>query len=197
MNQSWSTSPSLIQRVQSHDAKAWQQLCDIYAPLVYSWVRKANVEGASAEDLVQETFLAVFSGIKRFRRDRPEHSFRGWLLTVTRNEIRAWYRRLEKQVAVGEGGTEAQARIHQVVAWVESDDDSNAILNDPTVEQELLRRAANLIQQDFESKTWQAFWRSTVDGLPTRDIAEDLQMTTVAVRQAKFRVLARLREVLE
>src|SRR5262249_8940065 len=58
----------------------------------------------------------------------------------------------------------------------------------------LLHRALELIRGDFEERTWQAFWRSTVDGRPASDIAADLGTTVDAVYQAKARVLRRLRE---
>jgi len=51
-----------------------------------------------------------------------------------------------------------------------------------------------VIQQDFEPKTWDIFWRSSVLGHRTSEIAEEYQMTGRAVRQAKHRVMNRLRE---
>jgi len=32
-------------------------------------------------------FRAVYVNLDRFRKDRPEDSFRGWLRTITRNKI--------------------------------------------------------------------------------------------------------------
>jgi RNA polymerase sigma-70 factor (ECF subfamily) len=61
----------------------------------------------------------------------------------------------------------------------------------------LIRRAAELVRDDFEPKTWQAFWRLAVENQPARDIAADLGMTADAVYQAKARVLRRLREELD
>lgn len=59
---------------------------------------------------------------------------------------------------------------------------------------EVLMRAAELIRGDFEERTWQAFWLSTVENLPSDEISVRLNMTANAIRQARFRVLARLRE---
>jgi RNA polymerase sigma-70 factor, ECF subfamily len=59
---------------------------------------------------------------------------------------------------------------------------------------EVLMRAAELIRGDFEERTWQAFWLSTVENLPSDEISVRLSMTANAIRQARFRVLARLRE---
>ena len=67
----------------------------------------------------------------------------------------------------------------------------------PEIESELTRRALNLIQTEFEERSWLAFWRSAVDGHATTAIADDLGMTAKAVRQAKYRVLRRLREEMD
>jgi DNA-directed RNA polymerase specialized sigma24 family protein len=53
------------------------------------------------------------------------------------------------------------------------------------------------VQAEFEERTWQAFWRATIDEEPTADIAADLGMSAGAVRKAKFRVLRRLRSEFE
>jgi len=61
---------------------------------------------------------------------------------------------------------------------------------------EVLMRAAEMIRGDFEERTWQAFWLSTVESLPPEEISLRLSMTANAIRQARFRVVARLREFL-
>ena len=80
--------------------------------------------------------------------------------------------------------------------YVAADSTLNEIDPEDTAEAELIRRAANLVQGDYDEKTWQAFWRVTVDGHSSTEVANDLEMTPNAVRQAKFRVLHRLREML-
>jgi len=52
------------------------------------------------------------------------------------------------------------------------------------------------IRAEFESRTWQAFWRTTVDGRAPAHVAEDLEMSVAAVYMAKSRVLCRLRQVM-
>jgi len=58
----------------------------------------------------------------------------------------------------------------------------------------LMSRALEAIRGDFQQNTWQAFLRTTVQGQSAVDVASELQMTARAVRQAKHRVLQRLRE---
>jgi RNA polymerase sigma-70 factor (ECF subfamily) len=50
-----------------------------------------------------------------------------------------------------------------------------------------------MIRSEFQERTWSAFWRLTVEGHCAAEIAADLDMKTNAVRQAKFRIMQRLR----
>ena len=193
---SWTTSLSLIEQARTDDPDAWRRLCDIYSPMVYGWARRAGLKEEDAADIVQDVFRIVARTIGRFRNDRPGDTFRGWLLTITRNEIRGWIRRHTKQPAQGVGGSEAKVALEQIPDWVVSDVNAEEFPVDQTTQQELIRRAAELVRRDFEPRTWQAFWRSAVEGHDTSEIAAELQLTPNAVRQAKFRVLARLRETL-
>ena len=60
----------------------------------------------------------------------------------------------------------------------------------------LFARALNLIRAEFQESTWEAFWRTTVEDQPAKDVAADLGISPGAVRVAKCRVLQRLREEL-
>ena len=46
----------------------------------------------------------------------------------------------------------------------------------------------------FQETTWQAFWRTAVEGEPAAEAARALGLSVGAVYVAKSRVLARLRE---
>jgi DNA-directed RNA polymerase specialized sigma24 family protein len=65
------------------------------------------------------------------------------------------------------------------------------------VDTSLMLRALEIIRPEFEDRTWQAFWRATVDGHTAAEIAQDLGMTPRAVRQANYRVRRRLRRDLD
>ena len=92
------------------------------------------------------------------------------------------------------GGTEAQLRFAELPEEEPVTDPSIAAgdgQNSPFL------GALQLVQGEFEERTWHAFWRATVDGHATADIAADLGMSVNAVRLAKSRVLRRLRGELE
>lgn len=183
------TSYGLLSLLQIKSTAGWSRFTEIYSPIVYGWARRAGLQDTDAADITQEVFRSVVRGIGGFE-NRSNGSFRGWLWTITRNHMRIWFRK-QKQTPTALGGT--NHGLQQLPDWT----DSEVIPNENAVRDELIRRAATAVQSDFAPKTWQAFWRSTVDGHTSTEIAKDLGMTANAVRQARFRVLTRLRDFVE
>ena len=181
-----STSLSLLQRIRNREEDAWRRLLHLYSPLVLHWCKRRDVSGQDAEDVLQEVFQAVAGGLDGFRRDRPGDTFRGWLHGITRNKLLDHFRRLEKHLQAT-GGTDAQRRL-QEVAEEETPEDPPDVLGS------LYHRALELVRAEFEPRTWEAFWRSAVEGHDTSTIAADLGVTSAAIRKAKSRILHRLRQ---
>jgi RNA polymerase sigma-70 factor (ECF subfamily) len=172
------------------DQAAWVRLTNLYGPLLDQWCLRAGLQAADAADVKQDVFAAVLSGIGGFRRDRPGDTFRGWLYTVTRNKIRDRVRRAD---VAGAGGTDAQLRL----ASLPADEPEQEPPADPDSERGLYLQAIEMIRGEFEPKTWEAFWKVTIDGRSAADVAEDLGMSPNAVYLARSRVLRRLREEFE
>ena len=172
-----------------HDPEAWRRLSRLYVPLVYRWVRQAGLQESDAADVGQEVFMTVAARISDFRRDRPGDSFRGWLWGITSIKLKEFFR---KRGASPEafGGTEAHARIEAVADQPPEESDADQVAQ---IRSAVVHRALELVRVEFEEKTWRAFWRCTIDEQKSTDVAEELQMTPQAVRQAKHRVLSRLR----
>ena len=121
------TSMSLIDQVRSENAEAWSKLAHIYYPLVFHWAKRAGMQDSDAADIVQDVFSIVFKSISRFHKDRPADTFRGWLWTITRNEIRGWFRKQKAMQAKARGGTDANLRISSVADWVNDDSEIHEI----------------------------------------------------------------------
>jgi RNA polymerase sigma-70 factor (ECF subfamily) len=198
-----STSSSLLQRVREGDQDAWSRLVAWAGPLVLYWCRQAGVPPEDRDDLFQEVFLAVSSHVARFRRDRPGDSFRGWLLTITRSKMADLARRrLQQPRAVG--GSQAYQRLLEVGEQPEALPPSEppsgvevaggSASCTPPAGDPLLQGALAALRPEFEERSWQAFWRTAVDGLSAPEAAAELGMTPAAVRKARSRVLARLRQ---
>ena len=187
-----STSSSLLDRVKANDQDAWRWLVKLYSPLVLFWCRRAGVRPDDRRDTFQEVFRAVAAHVGQFHRDQPGDSFRAWLRTITTNKVNDYFRRRSRQPDAL-GGSTAQRRLSEVPeSEVLSVDDGTAA----TEEALLMRQALALIRPEFEERTWAAFWQTMFGGQSSSVAAEALGMTAAAVRQAKSRVMRRLREEL-
>ncbi len=186
------TSSSLIGHVKADEAGAWERLVTLYAPLVHHWCRRWSLQEEDLADVFQEVFKSLVVHIGEFRREREGDTFRGWLFRITRNKVFDHFRRHGREAEAG-GGTEAWARISQLPApeATEAADPAEA-----EAMRRLFLRGLELIRNEFEERTWQAFWRTSVEGRAPREVALELSMSSGAVRVAKSRVLQRLREEL-
>jgi RNA polymerase sigma-70 factor (ECF subfamily) len=182
------TSLSLLARARANDADAWRRLSDLYRPLVLSWCGRGGVPAADAEDVAQEVFAAAAAGLAHFRRDRPGDTFRGWLRAVTRNQALLYFRRAKRNPGA-KGGSDAWRDLQAV-----ADPLADAPEDDAAEVSALYRRALEQVRGEFEERTWRAFWLTVVEGRVTAALAAELGVTPAAVRQAKSRVLRRLKE---
>jgi RNA polymerase sigma-70 factor, ECF subfamily len=73
----------LVRRLQKRDPQALGELYDKYGRLAYALIYRIVRDAATAEDLVQETFLRVWNRSQGFDADRG--ALGGWLLAVARN----------------------------------------------------------------------------------------------------------------
>jgi RNA polymerase sigma-70 factor, ECF subfamily len=181
------TSLTLLGRLRSGERSAWDRFVHLYRPLILNWCRRWAIDAASVDDVVQDVLTAVFTHLPEYQPRSDDGSFRAWLRGIVRNKLLNWHRAEQKQ-AHGMGGTAAWAMIQGVPEpnLEETADDITA----------LYTRAADAVKGDFNSQSWEAFWKTTVEGLPAVDVAELLKMTPAAVRMAKSRVLRRIREEL-
>jgi RNA polymerase sigma-70 factor (ECF subfamily) len=203
----------LIERVREDDCAAWDRLVSLYAPLVAHWCRRRRLPDDDMADVFQEVFQAVAGHIANFRNDRRQDTFRGWLRTITLNKVNDHFRKRQREPRAI-GGSEALERFSRLPAPVATDEisidpassaaqsaetatpDELPAADDAGVERQLFQRGLELIRGEFEPRTWQAFWRTAVEGRSAKDVGADLAMSPGAVRVAKSRVLQRLREEL-
>ena len=182
------TPLSLLERARTNDADAWRRLVELYRPLVLFWCARAKVDPTDAEDVAQGVLVAAAAGLDRFHHDRPGDTFRGWLRAITRNQILLHVRRNHGRPQAA-GGSDAWQNLQAVAGRLAIEDvDEQAEVG------QLCRRAVEQVRGEFEERTWQAFWLTTIEGRLPGALADVLGMTPAAIRQAKSRVLRRLKQ---
>jgi RNA polymerase sigma-70 factor (ECF subfamily) len=180
------TRASLLVRLRDpRDEAAWAQFVELYAPLVYAYARKQGLQDADAADLSQEVLRAVAAAVSHLEYDPRRGSFRNWLFTIVRRKLSNW-RRARQARPDGD-------LAHQLI------DEQPAPNDDPAWEAEWEQRifawACAEVRRDVSLATWQAFWRTAIDGQPGKRVAGDLGISVAAVYHARSRIRARLMEL--
>lgn len=184
------TSASLIRRARSDDESAWDQLVQLYGPLVAHWCRRSGLAEHDSADVFQETFRAVVAHLDSFTPDASAGSFRRWLRTIVRTKVADHFRSQGRQ-SPARGGTTAQVQLANITGPLDADagDDSEHTL--------LVRRALELIEPEFQPQNWAAFRQVTLQGRSAAEVAEEMGVAPQVVRQANYRIRRRLRLLLE
>jgi RNA polymerase sigma factor (sigma-70 family) len=186
------TPPSLLFRLRDpHDRDAWHEFVALYGPAVYRFGRKRGLQDADALDLMQVVFQAVAGAVERFEYDPQRGKFRGWLFGVVRHQLGKLLNHPSRSPP-GEGGTPAVDRLRQQPER----DAGEAELWAQEYRRQRFRWAAEKVRGAFEESSWQAFWRTAVEGRSAAEVAQELGLSPGAVSTAKCRVLARIRRAL-
>jgi RNA polymerase sigma-70 factor (ECF subfamily) len=184
------TRASLLVRLRDpRDAAAWAEFIDLYGPLIYHYARKQGLQDADAADLGQEVLRSVAASVGRLEYDPRRGSFRNWLFTVVRRRLSHWRAaRAHRTRGSGDPATWQLLEDHPAPATEE-------VGWQAEWEDRVFAWACEQVRRDVTDPTWQAFWRTAMEGQPTRQVAADLGLTATAVYLARHRVVARLKEL--
>jgi RNA polymerase sigma-70 factor (ECF subfamily) len=186
------TRQSLLLRAQIGEEKAWQDLTDLYRPLIIGWLNRQGVPASDLEDLSQEILLSVVKHLPGFQHSGHRGAFRSWLRTIVCSRTTDYWRAIDAGTQAS-GGSGAAAALQQI-----ADPDSD--LNRQWDEEHdgyVLDCLLDLVEEEFEPITLQAFRRLALDGAAGAAVAGELGMSVVAVYGAKSRVLQRIRQEAE
>lgn len=166
-------------------ADAWREFVRLYGPIVYRFARKRGLTDADAADLMQEALRSVAgdpgAGEPASGRGTP----RSRLFAFARGKLIDLLATRKDRPRGVDGSRFAPVPDRRA----EPDSDW-----DGEFQRQLTAKAMDRVRREFHSATWQAFWKTAVDGRAAPDVGAELGMTLGAVFVAKSRVLARLRE---
>ena len=185
------TRVTLLARIKDgQDVDAWREFLDLYGPVVYRFARNRGLQDADAADLMQDVMRSVARNASRMDYDPKRGTFRGWLYTVTRNKIYNFLNG-QRHRPRGTGDSAGWERLESAPARDEEGPDADW---EREYQRRLSSKAMERVRHEFQPATWQAFWKTAVEGRPAAEAGKELAMSPGAVYVAKSRVLARLRE---
>ena len=184
------TRASLLLRLRDpRDEAAWKEFVELYAPLVYGYARRRGLQDADAADFTQDVLGALAGAIGRLDYDPRRGTFRGWLFTVVRRKLADW-RAVQGNRIRGSGDPATHEFLEQCPTPKGAEAEWEA-----EWEERVFAWACEQVRGDVTEATWQAFWRTAVEGQPGKQVADALGVSVAAVYHARSRVLARLKDL--
>ncbi|NNE01077.1 MAG: sigma-70 family RNA polymerase sigma factor [Pirellulaceae bacterium] len=186
------TRPSLILRLSyPGDDLAWAEFLQIYEPMLIRLASRWGLQEADAREVVQETLLGVAKSIDQFDSTRGHGAFRGWLATITRNKLADHLSKRSRQ----EKGS-GDSNVHRWLDQHASETASESVW-DWNEKRQIFAWAADKVREQVNDDTWQAFYRTSVDGERASVVAKELNMREGMIYVARSRVMARIRKAVE
>lgn len=182
------TRSSLVNRLHNwNDHGGWQVFFDRYWKLIYAVAVKAGLTDAEAQDVVQETVVAVAKQMREGGFDHDKSSFKNWLCMITRRRIIDHFRRrtkLKKRPLAGDdtSRTDTIARVPDPASL-----ELNAVWEEEW-RKNLVDAAIEHVKQKVAPKQFQIFDLAVLKDLPVREVTKLLKVNTAQVYLARHRV---------
>jgi RNA polymerase sigma factor (sigma-70 family) len=179
------TRSSLLVRLRNlADEAGWQEFFDTYWQLIYGVALKAGLTAAEAEDVVQETLIAVAKKMPGFEYVGRRDSFRGWLLQITRWKIADQFRKrlpVAQRTATRTNGTRATDRIVDPAGKLDA-------LWETEWQRHILAGALRRVKERVKGKQFQIYFLHVVKDWPVEKVARRLDVNAGQVYLVKHRI---------
>jgi RNA polymerase sigma-70 factor (ECF subfamily) len=192
------TRESLLSRLRDlDDQTSWEDFFETYWKLIYSVARKAGLNDAEAQDVVQETIVKAARKLPGFKYDPAIGSFKAWLLTITRSRIQDQFRKKAYRKD-GRYFPREEALNTPLVETMAAPDSINLDeLWEEEWRQNTMNRAVERVKLLVSPKQYQMFYLHGLKAMPAREVAERLQTTPAEVYTAKYRVADLIKKEIE
>ena len=189
------TRESLLLRLRDcDDQQGWTEFFDTYWKLIYGVARRAGLSDAEAQDVVQETIIAVARTMPSFVYNAATGSFKAWLLLVTKRRIADQFRK--KHYRVGDKRLPRESPFETAlvdsIPAVESVD-LEGIWNQEW-QKRLVEAAVEKVKAQAKPKEFQIFHLHVTRQIPAGEVARRLGVKLPEVYYAKYKISAQLRK---
>ena len=183
----------LLARFLGGDQSAFRAIVQRYHALVVRVARHYVNSDASAQDVAQDTWIAVLRGAERFE---GRSTFKTWLLRITVNLAKKTGTREHRVVNVDPVNPVSRTRFDSVGMWNEAPQPFTELVEGRLARADVVDAVHRAIRELPELQQAVVTLRD-VEGLSTSDVAELLELSDANVRVLLHRGRARIREVLE
>ena len=184
---------ALLERILGGDHEAFRDLVERYQMSLVRLARYYVKSEASAEDVAQDTWIAVMQGLERFE---GRSSFKTWLFRIAANRARKTGTREYRVVTVDPVDPVSSARFNEGGMWNEAPVPFTELINDKLANAGVLEACRNAIR-DLPEPQQSVVTLRDVEGLSTREVSDLLELSEANTRVLLHRGRAKIRETLE
>jgi RNA polymerase sigma-70 factor (ECF subfamily) len=176
------TDEQLVRKAQQEDEKAFGELVHRYESKVYSLALKMLRNPEDAEDVLQDTFLRAYRGIKSFQ---GNSTFSTWIYRITANSALMRLRRKHLPTVSIDDADERETPIN-IADWAPGPVEQ--LLNQET--QQAMNQAIESLPPEFR----QVFVLRDIEELSNSEVAEILDLSVAAVKSRLHRARLKVRD---
>lgn len=169
-----------VERARSGDQRAWRELYDRHADLVFRLAHRVVNDRDVALDIVQEAYVKASAAIADFRGDA---SFRSWIAAIALNEARSRVRRRGRTPRIG-------------LDRIAEPEDGARGPDQEAADRDLAGRALSFVET-LPDRQRDAVLLRTTEGLSYREIAEMLGTSEGSARVSYHHGMSKLRAYME
>lgn len=183
------TRRSLLIRLKNlDDQESWKDFFDTYAKLIYGVAIKAGLSDTEAQEVVQETIIAVSKNIGGFEYDRAKGTFKSWLLHTARWRITDQLRRRHPGAAGFRHEQDKTARTATIERIPDPAGPELDAIWDAEWEKHIFEGAIARVKTQIKAKQYQIFDLYVIKQWPVERIVRTLGVSVGQVYLAKYRV---------
>jgi RNA polymerase sigma factor (sigma-70 family) len=191
------TRKSLLERLQTwDDQEGWKQFYDTYWQLIYGVGRRAGLGHGEAEDLVQDTVVAVVKKMPGFEYDPARCSFKSWLMMVTRSRLSNLFRKLNRRPPRAENVL-VDSPTATLAAIPENDSVSIDSIWEEEWQKNLMEQAIRRVKAQVPMEQYQVFDLFVIKEMEGRTVAKTLGISLSRVYVTKHRISKMIRDAVK
>ena len=189
------TRPSLLNRLKTgDDAESWSEFYRVYGKLIRDFALHAGLNDTEADEVVQETAIALFRHLPEFRYDPKICRFKTWLLNQTSWRIKDQLKKRRRSEgfapgapALSKGDSTRTETILRVADPASTDLDA---VFEAQWRHSLFTLALDRVKEKFSLKQFQVFDLLVLKEWPLAGVAKSLGISVANAYVTRHRISA-------
>lgn len=168
----------------------WSEFYDNYSELILNFAKKRGCSHELAQDVLQETVMALFRYLPKFKYDKNKGKFRSLLFKITESKIVDAFRRNNQM-----NHLRNSEDFNNSQNVFEEDRKHIAHLWDEAMDEIFLVKAMHIVKEKVNPKTYKCFENVFLKGMSVKDVSEKLKIPPNLVSQHKHKVFTMIVDI--